>query len=54
MKRPFHDPRLYASLFALALTLLAGCVSVHPDDSDMPWNVASPNEGVPTLPGMNP
>ena len=52
MKRP-RDFRLRLGLLALALAALAGCVSVHSDDSDIPWNVASPNDGVPTLPGMN-
>lgn len=50
--------RMRASWFLLGLLFLmaaglTGCMSVNPDDSDQPWNLPSPNDGVPTLPGMN-
>ncbi len=54
MNRRCPGSWFYAGLLALALAALTGCVSGNPDDSDIPWNVGSPNEGVPTLPGLNP
>jgi hypothetical protein len=51
MKRVATTVSLACLLLALA-TGLVGCMSVAPDDSDQPWNVVPPNEGVPTLPGM--
>jgi hypothetical protein len=41
-----------ASVILLMAAALSGCLSVNPDDSDQPWNVPSPNEGVPNMPGM--
>jgi hypothetical protein len=42
-----------AGLLIFMTAGLMGCVSGSADDSDQPWNVPPPNEGVPTLPGMN-
>jgi hypothetical protein len=53
MKRR-RAPWLLLGLLILMASGLAGCMSINPDDSDQPWNVPSPNDGVPTLPGMNP
>lgn len=41
-----------SGLLTLLACGLAGCAT-NPDDSDHPWNIPPPNEGVPNLPGMN-
>lgn len=51
MKRVVSSIALASFLLLLAAGL-SGCLSVNPDDSDQPWNVPSPNEGVPNMPGM--
>jgi hypothetical protein len=52
MKQALTSLALLGLLILLA-SGLSGCVATNPDDSDHPWNIPPPNEGVPTLPGMN-
>jgi len=49
----FQRCRDLAAVLLLA-GLFAGCVSVAHDDSDIPWNAAPPNDGIPSLPGLTP
>jgi hypothetical protein len=50
----FVKSAILAGLLLWVAAGLTGCLSVAPDDSDQPWNVVSPNEGIPTIPGMQP
>lgn len=49
---PLHS-RLCLGFLVLMLLGLAGCVSGNMGDSDLPWNVPPPNDGVPSLPGLS-